>query len=144
MNLELSIRKKLYFLHSSFRCCFTICTFALQDISQPFTPFKNNYSLKIPRTITHLKLCLILRIDGCFSVERFSLVPLMLSTVHLLPLFILSSSRHVIEFMLLGSFFCGMVDRWKVFSLISSRDHCQRFSSLQKDHGLIFYYYYFP
>ena len=24
--------------------------------------------------------------------------------------------------------FCGMVDRWKVFSLISSRDHCQRSS----------------
>ena len=24
--------------------------------------------------------------------------------------------------------FCGMVDRWKAFSLISSRDHCQRSS----------------
>ena len=24
--------------------------------------------------------------------------------------------------------FCGMVDRWKTFSLISSRDHCQRSS----------------
>ena len=27
--------------------------------------------------------------------------------------------------------FCGMVDRRKVFSLISSRDHCQRSSPLQ-------------
>ena len=26
--------------------------------------------------------------------------------------------------------FCGMVDQWKVFSLISNRDHCQRSSSL--------------
>ena len=28
-------------------------------------------------------------------------------------------------------FFCLMVDRQKTFSLISSRDHCQRSSSLQ-------------
>ena len=27
--------------------------------------------------------------------------------------------------------FCGMVDQWKVLSLISSQDHCQRFSPLQ-------------
>ena len=29
------------------------------------------------------------------------------------------------------NFFCGMVDRRKAFSLISSRDHCQRSSPLQ-------------
>ena len=27
--------------------------------------------------------------------------------------------------------FCGMVDRWKAFSLISSPDHCQKFSPLR-------------
>ena len=30
--------------------------------------------------------------------------------------------------MVMLNWFCGMVDRWKVFSLISSRDHCQRSS----------------
>ena len=33
--------------------------------------------------------------------------------------------------MMMMSCFCGMVDRRKTFSLISSRDHCQRFSPLQ-------------
>ena len=30
--------------------------------------------------------------------------------------------------MMMVNCFCGMVDRWKAFSLISSRDHCQRSS----------------
>ena len=29
------------------------------------------------------------------------------------------------------NYFCGMVDRWKAFSLISSRNHCQRSSPSQ-------------
>ena len=33
--------------------------------------------------------------------------------------------------MMMMNCFCGMVDRRKAFSLISSRDHCQRFSPLQ-------------
>ena len=33
--------------------------------------------------------------------------------------------------MMMMSCFCGMVDRQKAFILISSRDHCQRFSPLQ-------------
>ena len=28
-------------------------------------------------------------------------------------------------------FFCGMVDQWKAFNLISSQDHCQRSSPLR-------------
>ena len=30
--------------------------------------------------------------------------------------------------MMMMNCFCGMVDRWKAFSFISSRDHCQRSS----------------
>ena len=30
--------------------------------------------------------------------------------------------------MMMMNCFCGMVDRWKAFSLISSRNHCQRYS----------------
>ena len=33
--------------------------------------------------------------------------------------------------MMMLNCFCGMVDRGKAFSLISSRDHCQRFSPSQ-------------
>ena len=33
--------------------------------------------------------------------------------------------------MMMMNCFCGMVDRGKAFSLISSRDHCQRFSPSQ-------------
>ena len=31
--------------------------------------------------------------------------------------------------MMMQNYFCGIVDRRKAFSLISSRDHCQRFST---------------
>ena len=37
------------------------------------------------------------------------------------------SSNHTLLMMMMNRF-CGMVDRRKVFSLISSRDHCQKFS----------------
>ena len=30
--------------------------------------------------------------------------------------------------MMMMNYFCGMVDQWKVFTFISSRDHCQSFS----------------
>ena len=33
--------------------------------------------------------------------------------------------------MMMMNCFCGLVDRRKAFSLISSRDHCQRSSPLQ-------------
>ena len=33
--------------------------------------------------------------------------------------------------MMVMNYFCGVVDRRKAFSFISSRDHCQRFSPLQ-------------
>ena len=35
---------------------------------------------------------------------------------------------HWIHLMMMMNCFCGMVDRQKAFSLISSRDHCQRSS----------------
>ena len=33
--------------------------------------------------------------------------------------------------MMMMNCFCGMVEQWKTFSLIFSRDHCQRFSPLR-------------
>ena len=33
--------------------------------------------------------------------------------------------------MMMMNYFCGMVDRQKMFSLISSRNHCQRSSPSQ-------------
>ena len=33
--------------------------------------------------------------------------------------------------MMMKNYFCGMVDRQKVFSLISSQDHCQKSSPSQ-------------
>ena len=40
---------------------------------------------------------------------------------------LLTYDKHVMMMMMMNCF-CGMVDRRKVFSLISSRDHCQRSS----------------
>ena len=37
----------------------------------------------------------------------------------------------VMMMMMMMNCFCGMVDQLKAFSLISSRDHCQRYSPLQ-------------
>ena len=57
-------------------------------------------------------------------------VPLSLGRLHpdvLLKIGILN----FFEFMMMIICFCGMADRQKAFSLISSRDHCQRSSPLQ-------------
>ena len=37
--------------------------------------------------------------------------------------------ERVMKMKIMMNFFHGMVDQWKVFSLISRRDHCQRSSS---------------
>ena len=44
-----------------------------------------------------------------------------------------ANNSQVAQFFLycMNCFFCGMVDRRKAFSLISNRDHCQRFSPWQ-------------
>ena len=42
--------------------------------------------------------------------------------------FLLSEGHHQYSLMMMINCFRGMVDRQKAFSLISSRDHCQRSS----------------
>ena len=41
------------------------------------------------------------------------------------------NQRVIVMMMIMMNCFCGMVDQQKAFSLISSRDHCQRFSPSQ-------------
>ena len=42
-----------------------------------------------------------------------------------------NSNNMMMMVMMMMSCFCRMADLWKVFSLISRQDHCQRFSPLQ-------------
>ena len=42
--------------------------------------------------------------------------------------YVMSDNVHFRKMMMIMNYFCGMVDRRKAFSLIFSRDHCQRSS----------------
>ena len=49
--------------------------------------------------------------------------------VHLTMKLMVILIKRLMMMMMMMNYFCGMVDRWKTFSLISSQDHCQRSSS---------------
>ena len=60
-----------------------------------------------------------------FKQQKFSLRVLL----SICLIFTNFSMALLIKVLMIMNCFCGMVDRGKVFSLISSRDHCQRFLS---------------
>ena len=88
----------------------------------------------ISRVIFYINLVILLTFfisnDNDFLYSDFGFLYNALDCVNLMsrPAVVLNSLVHHPLLMMMMNSFCGMVDQRKAFSLISSRDHCQRSS----------------
>ena len=96
--------------------------------------FQKSQFIKIPPCFSHPKLC-----RNCFFPQNFhtrilgeiAIFYAVLERPYLRtawPNFHQISWGYIVMMKMRMNSFCGMVDRQKVLSLISSRDHCRRFS----------------
>ena len=87
-------------------------------------PCRGMISIKMP--------CNVIELAHQYGCSPANLLHIFRTTLHkdtygeLLP-----DLMMMMMMMMMVNCFCGMVDRQKAFSLVSSRDHCQRFSPLR-------------
>ena len=85
------------------------------------------------KSVTKVSIYLKVLADRIIYRERFYVVNIGYKSIekHGIALYSNVKSVMMIMMMMMMNCFCGMVDRRKAFSLISSRDHCQRSSPLR-------------
>ena len=83
------------------------------------------------KSVTKVSIYLKVLADRIIYRERVYVVNIGYKSTEKHRIALYSNVKSVMMMMMMMNCFCGMVDRRKAFSLISSRDHCQRSSPLR-------------